>query len=109
MKAINLKLAALSVVASIGLFAFSKIETGSIKGKVTPANGAAKVWAISGTDTLKASVDGGTFNIMDAKPGTYKLIVEAMPPYKNMAKEGVTVSDGQSTDVGEIKLQQGAK
>jgi hypothetical protein len=107
MKAINLKTAGLSVVAAVGLFAFSKIETGSIKGKITPANGATKVWAISGNDTLKASVDGGSFNITDAKPGTYKLIVEAMPPYKNMAKEGVSVSDGQSTDVGEIKLQSG--
>lgn len=107
MKAINLKTAAFSIAAAIALFAFSKIETGSITGKVTPADAAAKVWAISGTDTLKASVDGGTFNITNVKPGTYKLIVEAMPPYKNMAKEGVTVNDGQSTDVGEIKLQQG--
>ena len=107
MKAINLKLVALSVVAAIGLFAFSKIDSGSIKGKVTPANSSSKVWAISGADTLKASVDGGSFTIMDVKPGTYKLIVEAMPPYKNMAKEGITVSDGQQTDVGEIKLQQG--
>ena len=106
MKAINLKLAALGMTAAIGLFAFSTIKTGSIKGTVTPQNSVSKVWAISGMDTLKSSVDAGSFNISDAKPGVYKLIIEAMPPYKNMAKEGVTVADGQQTDVGEIKLQQ---
>ncbi len=107
MKAINLKTVVLSIAVALGLFAFSKINSGSIKGKVTPAASATKVWAISGTDTLKASIDGGSFSIMDVKPGTYKLIIEALPPYKNMAKEGVTVTDGQPTDIGEIKLQQG--
>jgi hypothetical protein len=106
MKAIKLKLAALTIAAAFGLFAFSAIKSGSIKGTVTPANAAAKAWAISGTDTLKASIDGGSFSISDAKPGVYKVIIEAMPPYKNMAKEGVTVGDGQQTDIGEIKLQQ---
>ena len=48
MKAINLKSVALSVVAAIGLFAFSKIDSGTIKGKITPANSSSKVWAISG-------------------------------------------------------------
>jgi hypothetical protein len=106
MKAIKLKLAALSFAAAVGLFAFTGIKSGSIKGTVTPANAAAKAWAISGTDTLKASIDGGSFNISDVKPGVYKVIIEAMPPYKNIAKDGVTVADGQQTDVGEIKLQQ---
>jgi len=106
MKAIKLKLAALSVAAAFGLFAFTAIKSGSIKGTVTPVNAAAKAWAISGTDTLKASIDAGSFTINDVKPGVYKVIIEAMPPYKNIAKEGVTVVDGQQTDVGEIKLQQ---
>jgi|ERR1022692_171328 hypothetical protein len=106
MKAIKLKLAALSIAAAFGLFAFGAIKSGSIKGTVTPANAAIKAWAISGNDTLKASIAGGSFSINDAKPGIYKIIIEAMPPYKNMAKEGVTVVDGQQTDIGEIKLQQ---
>jgi hypothetical protein len=106
MKAIKLKLAALSIAAAVGLFAFSSIKSGSIKGTVSPASAATRAWAISGIDTLKASIDGGSFSISDAKPGVYKVIIEAMPPYKNMAKEGVTVGDGQQTDIGEIKLQQ---
>ena len=106
MKVTKLKLAALGIAATFASFAFTAIKSGSIKGTVTPANAAVKAWAISGTDTLKASVDGGSFNIGDAKPGVYKIIIEATPPYKNIAKEGVSVADGQQTDVGEIKLQQ---
>ena len=106
MKATKLKLAAFSIVAAVGLFAFSNIKPGSIKGTVSPASSAVKAWAISGADTLKANIEAGSFSFSDAKPGVYKVIIEAMPPYKNMAKEGVTVGDGQQTDVGEIKLQQ---
>ncbi len=106
MKATKLKLAAIGIAASFGLFAFNAIKPGAIKGNVTPANAAVKVWAISGTDTLKSSIDGGSFSINNAKPGIYKVIIEAAPPYKNMAKEGVSVVDGQQTDIGEIKLQQ---
>jgi len=106
MKATKLKLAAVAIAATLASLAFSAVKSGSIKGTVTPANAAVRAWAISGTDTLKASVDGGSFSISDAKPGIYKMIIEATPPYKNIAKEGVSVADGQQTDVGEIKLQQ---
>ncbi|MBC7902780.1 MAG: carboxypeptidase regulatory-like domain-containing protein [Gemmatimonadaceae bacterium] len=94
-------------VATAGLFAFTEIQTGSIKGTVTPVDGAARVWAVSSTDTLKAAIEqGGTFVIGNAKAGTYRVIVEAKAPYKNQAKDNVTVTDGQPTDVGEIKLEQ---
>lgn len=98
-------MAAMSLVAA-GLFAFNVIVDGSIKGTVTPPDGAVRVWAISGTDTLKADVSNGAFEIGAAKPGTYKVIVEANAPYKNASKDGVEVKDGAPTDIGEIKLEQ---
>ena|SRR5438105_1567640 len=105
MKNAKLSLVALAIAAA-GLFAFSGIKTGSIKGLVNPADGATRAWALSATDTLRADINKGTFEITDAKPGTYRVIIEAKPPYKNAAKDGVTVSDGQPTDIGEIKLEQ---
>ena len=105
MKNVKLKLAAFTIAAA-SLFAFTKIETGSIKGMVTPEDGAINAWAISGTDTLKAAINKGAFEITEAKPGTYRVIIEAKPPYKNAAKDGITVADGQATDIGEIKLEQ---
>ena len=92
--------------AAAGLFAFNAVKTGSVKGSVNPADAAVRAWALSSTDTLKAEINKGTFEITDAKPGTDRVIIEAKPPYKNAAKDGVTVADGQATDIGEIKLEQ---
>lgn len=105
MKKTRLTLTALSIVAA-GLFAFKAITNGSVKGTVSPADAAVRAWAISGTDTLKTDVANGAFEIGDAKPGTYKLIIEAKAPYKNATKEGVEVKDGETTDLGEITLVQ---
>jgi len=102
----RIKMTALALgVATAGMFAFKSIDNGTIKGVVTPAEGAKTAWALSSTDTLKAAISNGTFEIANAKPGTYKLIIEANAPYKNTAKEGIAVADGQPTDVGEIKLE----
>lgn len=105
MKKARLTLAALGVIAA-GLFAFNVITNGSVKGTVTPADAAVRAWAISGTDTVKADISNGAFEIGDVKPGTYQVIIEAKAPYKNSAKDGVEVKDGQATDIGEIKLEQ---
>lgn len=106
MKSTKLKMTALTVLTTIGLFAFTAVNTGSIKGTVTPASALNSAMAISGRDTLKAIIDIGSFSFNEVKPGTYKLVIEAMSPYKNFVKEGVVVEDGKSTDVGAIILQQ---
>lgn len=107
MKRVRLSIVALTIAVA-GFFAFTKIDfdPGSIKGTIVPADGAVRAWAVSGTDTLKSAIkDDGAFVITDAKAGTYRVIIEAKPGYKNAAKENVTVVDGQPTDVGEIKLE----
>ena len=105
MKNARISLMAIAVAAA-GLFAFSEVKTGSIKGMVNPADGAIRAWALSSTDTVRADVNKGTFTITDCKPGTYRVIIEAKPPYKNTAKDNVIVADGQPTNVGQIKLGQ---
>jgi hypothetical protein len=97
---------AIFTIAIAGLFAFTHIDTGSIKGTIAPADGATKVWALSTTDTLQATIQSGNFEIINARAGTYRIIVEAKPPYKNTAKDNVAVRDGSPTDIGEIKLGQ---
>ena len=47
----------------------------------------------------------GSYEIANVKPGAYRVIIEARPPYRNAAKENVTVTDGQAADAGEIKLE----
>src|ERR1700744_3500842 len=101
----HFRLAAIGVMTATGLFAFSHFRAGSIRGTVTPTEGGVRAWAESSTDTLKAAIVNESYEITDAKPGIYTVIIEAKPPYRNAAKRGVTVNDGQSADAGEIQLE----
>jgi hypothetical protein len=76
-----------------------------IKGRVDPINAAIEVWAISGSDSSKVGVNDGAF-IIDAKPGIYRIVIVARVPYKDVIKDDVQVADGNTTDLGTIKLQQ---
>ena len=99
----SIKLGAVAVAAA-GLFAFAHLRFGSIRGTITPVDAGVRAWAESATDTLKAPIVNGAFEITDAKPGAYKIVIEAKPPYRNIAKDGLMVTDGQATDAGEITL-----
>ncbi len=103
MKKVKLMVAALGF-ATAGLFAFKAVEKSSIKGSISPADGAVRAWALSATDTFRSAVSNGAFEITNVKAGNYRVIIEAKAPYKNAAKESVAVTDGQSVDIGEIKL-----
>ncbi len=96
----------IAAVLAISLLAFRAQDTGSIKGTVTPPEAGLKAWAVSATDTLQSAIQDGAFEIRGAAAGTYRLIIEANPPYKNVAKEDVVVQAGSATDVGAIPLSQ---
>ena len=102
------KIAALaaSLAMVFALFAFTSFRNGAVKGSVSPSASATSVCVVSGLDTLRANIQNGGFEIGEVKPGTYKLVIEAIAPYKNFQKEGVVVNEKKATDVGEITLQQ---
>lgn len=102
----NLKFLPLFLIASAAFFSFALMPAAGIKGKVAPAESAGTVWAISGTDTLKTQTEQGAFLFPDAKPGSYKVLVEAKAPYKNAVKENVAVKEGEVVDLGTITLVQ---
>ncbi|MES2649974.1 MAG: carboxypeptidase-like regulatory domain-containing protein [Bacteroidota bacterium] len=104
MKSVKTGLIALAV-ATTGFLGFKSMAGASIKGSVTPAENAVAVRAISGTDTLKATVDSGKFELFAPKAGTYTIQIEATAPYKTTVKEGVVVNDDQPVDLGEITLE----
>lgn len=93
------------LAAIAGLFAFINFEGGSIKGRVIPSDGASQVWAMSSTDTLKAQISQGAFEITDAKAGTYRLMIDANEPFKDVVRDGIIVSEGGVIDLGEIQLE----
>ncbi|MEQ7798398.1 carboxypeptidase regulatory-like domain-containing protein [Pedobacter sp. ASV1-7] len=91
---------------AIILFSFSFIKTGNIRGKVLPAEAAAEVLAVLGSDTLKTVVNNGNFTFPNIKTGTYTILVKGIPPYKDVSIKNVAVIDSVTTDVGVVKLQQ---
>jgi len=83
-----------------------RVKSG-IYGTIDPPDGAKKVWAINGTDSVSASTIPltGKFSL-EVKPGTWKLLVEAVPPLKNAVVENILVQEGESADAGVIKLSE---
>jgi len=92
------------IVAVVLISGFAKDRSG-IQGTIDPPEGAKRIWAVSGKDTVSIIPPPGSF-IMDVKPGSWKLVVEAVLPYKNVERESILVIDGQITDIGLIKLTQ---
>jgi len=92
-------------IAITGLLSFRQPATSLIKGKVTPAFYGVHAWAISENDTLYTTISDGNFEFAVSEPGTYRIVIEARSPYRNMAKDGVVVSQGQETNLGELSLQ----
>jgi hypothetical protein len=89
-----------------GLFAFNSSQQASITGRVTPTDAAQAVWAISATDSVKSTnISSGTFSLQ-AKPGAYKLVIDAKDPYKDVTLDNLDLKQDQVLDVGEIVLQQ---
>ena len=106
MKTKKITALAATLAMAIALFAFTAFKNGSIKGTVSPSASATSVYIVSGMDTMRTNIQNGGFEIGEVKPGTYKLVIEAIAPYKNFQKEGVVVNEKKATDVGEITLQQ---
>ena len=92
------------IISVLLISSFAKDRSG-IQGTIDPPEGAKRIWAVSGKDTVSIIPSPGSF-IMDVKPGSWKLVVEAVLPYKNVERESILVIDGQITDVGLIKLSQ---
>ena len=92
---------AIAIVAALPGF---RNPASSITGKVSPADEVESVWAISKTDSVHTSPSGGAFTL-SVKAGTYKVVVDAKDPYKDILLDNVVVKDDQPADVGEIVLQ----
>ena len=86
--------------------AFSKDKTGSLEGRVTPAEARAVVMAINGTDTATAKPEReGEFRIMGLKAGTYQLRVHATAGnYADATLSGIVVRTNEDTKTGTITL-----
>jgi len=79
---------------------------GTIKGTIYPADAAVKVKAVNANvlDSTVVLVKKGSFEIPGLKEGNYTVDIIGLPPYKTISKMNIKVAEGQTTDIGEIKL-----
>ncbi len=97
------------LVCSVLIFsAFVRLPVagGTIKGKIIPAEGALKAWVISESDTIKVDIVSGLLEVNNLKAGIYSVSIETVVPYKPVTKADISVKEGDTTDIGEIKLEQ---
>ena len=86
------------------MHAFRSKDQASIIGRINPIGGANVAWAINGRDSSTSNIVNGAFSFA-ARPGIYKVVIDAIEPYKDAVLENISVKDGQTVDVGEIILQ----
>lgn len=89
-----------------GLLGLTIMRTSPVKGTISPSNAGIRAWLFSRTDTLSGSIAQGAFQIDQVKPGNYRLMIEAAPPFRNLIVDGVVVVEGQPTDVGVLTMVQ---
>jgi hypothetical protein len=92
-----------ATIIIIVAFAFQRHFKSGIYGTIDPVDGAKRVWAISGRDSIPTVPVSGKFSI-EAKPGTWRVFVEAVDAGKNASIDNVLVVESQFTDVGVIRL-----
>jgi len=88
----------------LSAYTFQNTDQTSITGRVNPLDGANSAWAVGGRDSSTSAIVNGTFSF-SVKPGIYKVVVDAIEPYKDAVLENISVKEGQTVNLGEIMLQ----
>jgi hypothetical protein len=84
----------------------AEAASGALTGMVSPAASSAKVYAITGVDTVGAVADAtGKFYFSGLAAGTYKVDFVPVSPYLSKSVTGVVVTTGAVKDMGTISLQ----
>ena len=94
------------IVAGIIIFhTVRTMRSGSINGKVFPANDTESVVAVNGNDSVKVMSKNGYFG-MRVKPGVWKVIVAVKKQPGNVVMENLQVNQGDNINLGEIRLSE---
>lgn len=84
----------------------AEAASGALTGMVSPIAASAKVYAITGLDTVGAVADAtGKFYFSGLPAGTYNVDFVPVSPYLSKKVTGVVVTNGAVKDMGTITLQ----
>ncbi len=94
----------LVILVITGIHAMRLIKANTINGKVSAPSALQYAWAVKGADSVIVAADHGNFSIK-VSPGIWKVLLHTRSPYRNQEIDNIIVTDGHSTDLGEIILQ----
>lgn len=94
----------LVLVGISGIHAVRLLQTSSFHVRMFPVNGAGKVWAIQGRDSIEMMNVNGEYMLRSVKPGYWQVSVQANEPYRNASFQVNDLKPGIDRDLGEIRL-----
>lgn len=94
----------LVLIGVTSVHAVKLLQTSSLHVVIFPAEGAEKVWAIQGTDSIKMAGVDGEYYLSTVNPGHWQVHVVAKRPYKNASFKEVNIGPGIEKDLGQISL-----
>ena len=94
----------LVIVGISGIHAVKMLQTTSFHVRLFPANGAEKIWAIQGKDSIQMTNNNGEYILRSVRPGKWEVSVQANEPYRNACFESGDLKPGMDRDLGEIRL-----
>jgi hypothetical protein len=95
----------LVIIGISSIHAVRLLQTSSFHLRMFPAQGADKVWAIQGKDSIEMMNINGEYYLHSINPGRWQVQVEANQPYKDVRYQVEDIKPGTDRDLGEIRLQ----
>ena len=95
----------LVIMGVSGIHAVRLLQTSSFHVRMYPSDGAGRVWAIQGKDSIEMTNTNGEYFLRSIKPGYWRVSVEANQPFRNVQFNSGNIQPGFDKDLGEIRLQ----
>jgi hypothetical protein len=95
----------LVIIGISSIHAVRLLQTSSFHLRTFPADGADRVWAIQGKDSIEMMNVNGEYILRSINPGHWRVSVQANEPFRNVRYDVNDVRPGTDMDLGQIRLR----
>jgi hypothetical protein len=95
----------LVIIGISSIHAARLLQTSSFHLRMLPADGADRIWAIQGRDSMEMMKINGEYILRSVKPGYWQVLVEANQPYRDARFTVHDIRPGTDRDLGVIRLR----
>ena len=95
----------LVIIGVSSIHAVRLLQTSSFHLRTFPADGADRVWAIQGKDSIEMMNVNGEYILRSINPGHWRVSVQANEPFQSVRYDVNDVRPGTDMDLGQIRLR----